>query len=80
MCRLLRYNFGGVNMAHMTQQTTYTTQQAAARLKVTDSRIRQVLLSAQGIGRKHGLAWILTEDDIHRLGMLCGKKSRSPLA
>jgi len=64
---------------HMTQET-FTTQQAAKRLNVTDSRIRQVLLSAQGIGRKHGLAWILTEDDIHRLGLLTGKKSRTPLA
>jgi len=75
----LRYGFGGVNMMHMTQET-FTTQQAAKRLNVTDSRIRQVLLSAQGIGRKHGLAWILTEDDIHRLGLLTGKKSRTPLA
>ena len=66
-------------MMHMTQET-FTTQQAAKRLNVTDSRIRQVLLSAQGIGRKHGLAWILTEDDIHRLGLLTGKKSRTPLA
>jgi len=66
-------------MMHMTQET-FTTQQAAKRLNVTDSRIRQVLLSAQGIGRKHGLAWILTEDDLHRLGLLTGKKSRSPLA
>jgi hypothetical protein len=66
-------------MAHMSTQT-YTTQQAAQKLHVTDSRIRQVLLESRGIGRKHGLAWILTDDDIHRLGLIVGKKSKTPLA
>jgi hypothetical protein len=60
--------------------STYTTQEAAKRLNVTDSRVRQVLLEARGIGRKHGLAWILTDDDIHRLGLVIGKKSKTPLA
>lgn len=76
---LLRIYCDGVNMAHMSTQT-YTTQEAAKRLHVTDSRIRQVLLESQGIGRKHGLAWILTDDDIHRLGLIVGKKSKTPLA
>jgi len=67
-------------MAHMTQ--TYTTQQAAARLNVSDSRVRQILITQRqgSIGRKHGAAWILTEDDIHRIGLMLGKKSKSPLA
>ena len=65
-------------MARMSN-ATYTTQQAAKRLNVTDSRIRQVLLESRGIGRKHGLAWILTDDDIHRLGRVIGKKGKTPL-
>jgi DeoR/GlpR family transcriptional regulator of sugar metabolism len=69
-------------MNHMQQQTTYTTQQAAQQLRVSDSRIRQILMDQQngGIGRKHGTAWILTEDDVHRIGLRVGKKSKSPLA
>lgn len=68
-------------MAHMTQQT-YTTQQAAARLNVSDSRVRQILITQRqgSIGRKHGTAWILTEDDLHLIGLALGKKSKSPLA
>jgi hypothetical protein len=36
--------------------------------------------AAGSIGRKHGTAWILTEDDVHRIGLRLGKKSRTPLA
>ena len=68
-------------MAHMTQQT-YTTQQAAKQLNVSDSRVRQILMdqASGSIGRKHGTAWILTEDDVHRIGLRLGKKTRTPLA
>ena len=68
-------------MGHM-QTQTYTTQQAAARLNVSDSRVRQILITQRhgSIGRKHGAAWILTEDDLHLIGLALGKKSKSPLA
>lgn len=68
-------------MAHMSTQT-YTTQQAAAQLGVTDSRVRQILLDQDrgAIGRKHGTSWILTTDDIHRIGLRLGKKAKTPLA
>ena len=68
-------------MTHATQQT-YTVRDAAQRLHVTEGRIRQILLAKQPgtIGRKHGTAWILTDDDVHRIGLATGKKSRTPLA
>jgi DNA-directed RNA polymerase sigma subunit (sigma70/sigma32) len=67
-------------MTHMSTQQTYTTAQAAQSLGVTDSRVRQILLEARAIGRKHGTAWILTIDDIHRIGLKLGKKTKTPLA
>jgi len=66
-------------MAHMSTQT-FTTQQAAKSLGVTDSRVRQILLEARAIGRKHGTAWILTADDVHRIGLQLRKKTASPIA
>jgi hypothetical protein len=67
-------------MTHMSTQQTYTTAQAAQSLGVTDSRVRQILLEARAIGRKHGTAWILTADDVHRIGLRLGKKAKTPLA
>jgi hypothetical protein len=67
-------------MAHMSTQQTYTTAQAAKSLGVTDSRVRQILLEARSIGRKHGTAWILTADDVYRIGLQLRKKTESPIA
>ena len=66
-------------MAHMSTQT-YTTQQAATQLGVTDSRVRQILLEARAIGRKHGTAWILTADDVHKIGLKLRQNTKTPIA
>lgn len=46
----------------------FTTDQAARKLGVCDSRVRQLLIAADGkIGAKHGVAWLLSDGDIERL-------------
>jgi hypothetical protein len=43
----------------------YTCTEAAAALGVTDTRVR-VLCRSGRLGRKHGRAWIITEQDLKR--------------
>lgn len=50
-----------------TAQEFFTAQEAAARLSVTDARIRQICAAHENIGKKHGFAWLLTEADILRI-------------
>jgi len=43
----------------------YTCLEAAAALGVTDRRVR-VLCRSGRLGRKHGRAWMITDDDLKR--------------
>jgi excisionase family DNA binding protein len=43
----------------------YTCSEAAAVLGVTDTRVR-VLCRSGRLGRKHGRAWMITEQDLKR--------------
>lgn len=54
-------------MIMATAQEFYTAQEAAARLGVTDARIRQLCILHENIGKKHGNAWLLTEADLLRI-------------
>lgn len=53
-----------------TAQEFYAAQEAAARLGVTDARIRQLCILHENIGKKHGIAWLLTEADLLRIQQL----------
>ena len=50
-----------------TVQQFFTALEAAELLKVTDARIRQLCISYENIGKKHGKMWILTDADIERI-------------
>jgi excisionase family DNA binding protein len=43
-----------------------TTTEAASRLGVNQSRVRQLILSGQLPGKKYGRDWMVDEDDLSR--------------
>jgi hypothetical protein len=52
------------------QYETFTSKEAAGILGVTDARVRQLCISYENIGKKHGHAWILSSDDIAKIRSL----------
>jgi excisionase family DNA binding protein len=46
--------------------TTYTTQQAAKRLGVTDGRIRQWIGQGRLKAAKFGSAWMIRQEDLRK--------------
>jgi len=62
-----------VNCGAMTmtiQQDFLTSKEAAELLGVTDARVRQLCISKENIGKKHGHVWILTGADVERIRLL----------
>jgi excisionase family DNA binding protein len=56
----------------MSDTDTYTTKEAAVILGIHDSRVRQLLIQShkedkRPVGRVHGNAWLLTQEDVNRL-------------
>lgn len=60
-----------------TAQEVYTTTQAAEILQMTDTRVRQLCISHENIGKKHGHVWMLTEADIVRIQNLPDLRRKS---
>ena len=63
----------------MRKDTYLTTHGAAKILGVTDARVRQICISHDAIGLKHGTCWLLTQADIRRIRKLpeFGKRKRT---
>lgn len=52
------------------QYETFTSKEAAQILGVTDARVRQLCISYENIGKKHGNAWIISSEDISKIRSL----------
>lgn len=52
------------------QQEFLTSKEAAAKLGVSDARVRQLCIQYENIGKKLGFMWLLSGEDLDRIRAL----------